>query len=122
MRGSATGYESLFRVDIPRRGRGELVALDARTGRPLWTRRFPAPAFGCATVANDVVFAPTLDGRIYALATDSGRILWQATARAGINACPAVAGDMLLVSAGTVYPDRLNPVYELSAYRFARGG
>src|SRR5205823_13676972 len=74
MRGSATGYESLFRVDIPRRGRGELVALDARTGRPLWTRRFPAPAFGCATVANDVVFAPTLDGRIYALATGSGRI------------------------------------------------
>jgi len=122
MRGSATGYESLFRVDIPRRGRGELVALDARTGRPLWTRRFPAPAFGCATVANDVVFAPTLDGRIYALATDSGRILWQATARAGINACPAVADGTLLVGAGTVYPDRLNPVYELIAYRLAGGG
>jgi outer membrane protein assembly factor BamB len=122
MRGSSTGYEDLFRVDVARRGRGELVALDATTGRPLWTRRFAAPAFGCATVANDVVFAPTFDGRIYALASDTGHILWQATARAGINACPAIDGDTLLVGAGTVYPARLNPVYELIAFRLPRGG
>ena len=122
MRGSATGYESLYRVDVARRGRGALVALDAGSGRPLWTRHFGAPAFGCATVANNVVFAPTFDGRIYALATDTGRTLWRARARAGINACPAVAGDTLFVGAGAVYPDRLNAVYELSAYRLAHGG
>jgi outer membrane protein assembly factor BamB len=117
MKGSATGYENLYDVDVARRGRGGLVALDAATGRTLWTRHFPSPAFGCATVANDVVFAPTLDGRIYALAADTGRTLWQARARAGINACPAVAGDTLLVGAGTDYPDRLYPVYSLLAFR-----
>jgi outer membrane protein assembly factor BamB len=122
MRGSATGYEDLFRVDVAARGRGELVALDASSGTPRWTKHFPAPAFGCATVANDVVFAPTYDGRIYALEAASGRVLWQATARSGINACPAVARDMLLVGAGTDYPDRLNAVYELSAFRLAPGG
>ncbi len=122
MRGSATGYEDLFGVDVAARGRGALVALDASTGTPRWTKHFPAPAFGCATVANDVVFAPTYDGRIYALATASGRALWQATARSGINACPSVARDMLFVGAGTDYPDRLNAVYELSAFRLARGG
>jgi len=121
MRGSATGYEALFRVDVAQRGTGALVALDAGSGRPLWTRRFRAPAFGCATVANDVVFAPTFDGRIHALAADTGRMLWQASARAGINACPAVAGDTLFVGAGTDYPDRLNAVYELSAFRLASG-
>jgi outer membrane protein assembly factor BamB len=122
MRGSATGYEDLFRVDVAARGTGEVVALDAASGRRLWTKRFPAPAFGCATVANDVVFVPTYDGRIYALETGSGRLLWQATARSGINSCPAIAGDTLLVGAGTDYPDRLNAVYELSAFRLPPGG
>jgi alcohol dehydrogenase (cytochrome c) len=122
MRGSATGYESLLNLDVAGRGRGALVALDARNGRRLWTRSLPAPLFGCATVANDVVFAPTLDGQVYALDAATGRTLWQALARAGINACPAVDGDTLLVGAGTVYPDRLNPVYSLLAYRLAPGG
>jgi alcohol dehydrogenase (cytochrome c) len=117
MRGSATGYESLFSVDVTGRGRGALVALDAATGRPVWTRRFGTPLFGCATVANDVVFVPTFDGRIYALSTADGRTLWQARARAGINACPAVDGDTLLVGAGTEYRGLLNSVYELVAYR-----
>ena len=122
MRGSATGYEDLIQVDVAARGRGALVALDARTGRTRWTRRFPAPAFGCATVANDVVFAPTFDGKISALAAASGRVLWQTTARSGINSCPAVSGDTVLVGAGTDYPDRLNAVYEVSAYRLVAGG
>jgi outer membrane protein assembly factor BamB len=66
----------------------------------LWERRLPSPNFGCATVANDVVFTPTHDGRLYALSARDGTILWRATMRAGVNACPAVAGDLLLVGAG----------------------
>jgi alcohol dehydrogenase (cytochrome c) len=117
MRGSATGYENLYDVDVAARGRGELVALDTATGRYAWVRHFPAPTFGCSTVANDVVFVPTFDGWVYALAAKSGRTLWRARMPAGVNACPAVAGDTLLVGAGSDYPDRLNAVYELSAFR-----
>jgi outer membrane protein assembly factor BamB len=92
-----------FRVDYTR-GKGRIVALDVASGRRLWERRLPQPVFGCATVANDVVFTSTYEGRIYALAAADGRTLWSARARAGINACPAVAGDLLLVPAGTDQP------------------
>jgi alcohol dehydrogenase (cytochrome c) len=97
--GSASGRQSLATVD-PARGRGELVALDAKTGRRLWDRRLPSPDFGCATVANDVVFTSTYAGVVYALAARDGRILWRAKMPAGVNACPAVAGDLLLLGAG----------------------
>jgi alcohol dehydrogenase (cytochrome c) len=97
--GSAVAAQQLTSVD-PSQGRGRLVALDAATGRPLWERRLPSPDFGCATVANDVVFTSTYDGTVYALATLDGTILWRARMRAGVNACPAVVGDLLLVGGG----------------------
>ena len=100
MRGSAAGYEPLQNVDIAKRGRGELTALDASTGKPAWTRHFPVPVFACATVANDVVFTATLDGHVYGLSASDGRILWQTRMHAAVNACPAVVGDQLIVGAG----------------------
>jgi outer membrane protein assembly factor BamB len=116
MQGSATGYENLYRVDVAGRGTGAVDALDAATGRMLWSRHFPAPTFGCTTVTNDLVVVPTFDGRIYALAAATGRTVWQTRSPAGINACPAIAGDTLLVGAGAAYPKR-SRVYELLAFR-----
>ena len=116
MQGSATGYENLYRVDVAGRGTGAVDALDAATGRVVWSRHFPAPTFGCTTVTNDLVIVPTFDGRIYALAAATGRTVWQTRAPAGINACPAIAGDTLLVGAGAAYP-KLGKTYELLAFR-----
>jgi alcohol dehydrogenase (cytochrome c) len=103
MRGSAVGYEDLGEVD-PERGSGRLVALDAATGERLWERLFPSPAFGCATVSNDVVFTSTFDGTLYGLSTEDGAVLWRTRLRAGINGCPAVADDLLVVGAGVPRP------------------
>ena len=100
MRGSAFGYERLDRVDVAGRGKGELVALDAATGRRLWTLRLPQPAFGCATAADGVVFTSTFDGTVYGVDADDGRVLWRARMRAGVNSCPALASHTLLVGAG----------------------
>jgi outer membrane protein assembly factor BamB len=97
--GSATTSQPLTTLD-PSRGRGRLVALDAATGRTLWERRLPSPDFGCATVANDVVFTSTFDGTLYAFAVSDGRELWRARMRAGVNACPAVVGDVVVLGAG----------------------
>jgi outer membrane protein assembly factor BamB len=119
MQGSATGYEPLQNVDIARRGRGELTAVAASTGKPLWTTRFPVPDFGCATVANDVVFTSTLDGHLYGLATSNGRILWQARMRAAVNACPVVDGDQLIVGAGADFSTLRNERYEVVAFRLS---
>jgi outer membrane protein assembly factor BamB len=113
--GSAIGRVEVDSIDVSK-GKGRLVALDARSGRKLWERRFPSPNFGCATVANDVVFTSTYDGNVYAFAANDGSLLWQSRMRAGINACPAVAGDLLLVGAGASSPGRPN-VYELVAFR-----
>jgi outer membrane protein assembly factor BamB len=100
MQGSAVGYEEFGAVDYARRGRGELTALDAATGRKLWTHRLPSPVFGCATAAGDVVFTTTYGGRAYALSQRTGRTLWSVQEPAGSNACPAVAGNLLVVPAG----------------------
>jgi alcohol dehydrogenase (cytochrome c) len=100
----------------PEDGRGVLYALDAANGRTLWSRGFGSPLFGCATVASDVVFAPTYDGRIHALSVRDGTLLWRAQASAGINGCPAVAGNLLIVGAGAPHADHPAPVAELIAY------
>jgi outer membrane protein assembly factor BamB len=97
--GGADGYVPLASVDVSS-GRGELVALDAATGRMRWKDALPQPDFGCATAAAGVVFTSTFDGRLYGLDTSTGKQLWRAQLPAGINACPALAGDMLLVGAG----------------------
>jgi alcohol dehydrogenase (cytochrome c) len=112
MQGSAIGYQSLAAVDLST-GRGELVALDAATGRRLWAQGLPAPDFGCATVADGVVFTSTYTGSVYAFDTRDGARLWSTQLQAGINACPALAGNMLLVGAGV--PSAKDDVLELDA-------
>jgi outer membrane protein assembly factor BamB len=103
------------------KGTGRMVALDVATGRVVWERLLPKAVFGCATVANDVVFTATYEGRIYALAASDGRTLWSARARAGVNACPAVAGGLLLVAAGTDQPIFPAPArLGLEAFRLPR--
>ena len=81
-------------------GRGGMVALDAATGRPRWTRDFDQMALGGATVTGDLVFTSDYAGYIYALNAATGATVWSTRARAGINTTPAIAGDMLLVAAG----------------------
>jgi alcohol dehydrogenase (cytochrome c) len=98
-RGSATTSRPVTDLDLSA-GRGRLVALDVSSGKVLWERRLRSPSFGCATVANDVVFTSTYDGTVYAFATRSGKELWHATMTAGINACPSVVGNLLVVGAG----------------------
>jgi outer membrane protein assembly factor BamB len=97
----------------PASGQGLLAALDVATGKRLWTHRFPSPDFGCATVANDVVFTSTFDGTVYGLSVRDGRVLWKAKLRAGVNSCPAAAGDQLLIGAGV---PRHGSIEELVAF------
>ncbi|GAB2897373.1 hypothetical protein GCM10027074_75880 [Streptomyces deserti] len=96
-------------------GRGGLAALDTRTGEVRWKRDLPQMPLGAATVANDVVFSSTYDGRIFAFNIRTGKTLWTGAASAGINSFPAVSGDMLLVGAGVAGDDK-DAKPELIAY------
>ena len=104
----------LGRVNVGH-GRGELVALDAATGKRLWVDRLPRPDFGCATVARGVVFTSTFDGVLIGVDARNGRRIFVRRLTAGINACPAVAGDMLVVAAGV----RLEKDDVLQVYAFS---
>jgi outer membrane protein assembly factor BamB len=97
-------------------GSGELVALNAVDGSMRWHQRFGSADYGAATVANDVVFTSTFNGRLYAFNTRDGAILWSAQAPAGVNAFPAVDGDLLLVGAAAPGPAVKHPSDELVAY------
>jgi outer membrane protein assembly factor BamB len=100
----------------PSEGEGAVVALDAKTGKPLWRRAFRAPPFGCATVAGDALVVPTYDGRVSVLDTGSGRTLWRSRLSTGNNSCPAVGEGVLVVGAGAPYPNIAHPVAEVVAY------
>jgi outer membrane protein assembly factor BamB len=91
-----------------------LVALDAATGHELWGLRLPQANFGCATVANGVVFTATIDGTVYGVDAGDGRIVWRTRLRAGVNACPALSSGWLLVGAGV--PTGAGYRLELSAF------
>ena len=70
-------------------------ALDARTGAILWQTTDPVPDgwdAGMVTVANDVVYAGSLDprGHMYALNAVTGTILWSYASGGSVIAGPAV--------------------------------
>jgi alcohol dehydrogenase (cytochrome c) len=118
--GDANGYQAIGSLD-PVTGHGEFVALDTDNGKVLWKRQLPEPDFGCATVADGVVFTSTFDGRLYAFDSRTGATLWHARAPTGINGCPALSGDLLLVPAGAGTTRQPHPKYQLLTYTI-RGG
>ncbi len=99
-------------------GTGEIVSLDIATGRVRWDRRLPHGVYGAATVANDVVFTTTVDGRVWAMSTRTGAVLWSARLPAGTNAPVGVAGDTLLAAASLPLAEGQQPA--LVAYRLKR--
>lgn len=115
-RESAVSPAPLATMDITT-ARGELVALDAATGRRLWRRELPQAAFGCATVAGDVVLTSSFDGQVWGFRARDGRLVWHDRLRAAINGCPAVAGDTVVFGAGAALPGQQGVVRELVAYR-----
>lgn len=57
-------------------GFGELTALDAGTGREIWTQDLDAPGGGAPTVVGDLVYLVARDSRAWAIDAATGRIRW----------------------------------------------
>jgi outer membrane protein assembly factor BamB len=99
---------------------GELVALDAATGAVRWEHKFPGPAFGATTSVNDLVFATTFEGAVYAYEASTGTLVWQKQLPAGTNTGVAVSGNTLIAPAGVGLAAGQTPT--LVAYRLGAGG
>ncbi len=86
------------------------AALDAGTGKILWqvpdpgySTVFPdhhALALGPLTVANGVVYVPSMSGQMYALDAATGATLWSFQAPGSVNAAPAVLNGTLYWGTG----------------------
>ena len=80
-------------------GFGELTALDAATGREVWTQDLNAPGTSAPTVRDGLVYVVARNSMAWALDITTGRIQWQLTgapsvANFGGGAGVAVNGDI----------------------------
>jgi outer membrane protein assembly factor BamB len=83
---------------------GEVVALDARSGRKLWDTSVPGDPTGGITLVNNLVLTATLQGSILALSRSSGKIVWQRQAPGGIDGWMSIAGNTIIVPVGLSHP------------------
>lgn len=84
--------------------RGQVVAIDARSGRRMWDTRIPGDPTGGVTLVNNVVLTATLQGSLVGLSMTSGRILWMLRAPGGIDGWMSVAGRTIIVPVGDAKP------------------
>ncbi len=74
------------------KGYGELVAIDANTGKKVWSHWSKMPwNGGIVTTAGGLLFSGSLDGHLYAFDEKTGKVLWKSPQLAsGIIAQPSV--------------------------------
>ena len=106
-------------LQIPK-GTGEMVALNVGDGSVKWQRDLPQPAYGAATISNDLVFTTTFDGKLIALDRETGHIVWEKQMPAGTNATTAIVGDTLVTAASFPLSKSQQPV--IIAYRLGATG
>jgi outer membrane protein assembly factor BamB len=95
--------------------KGELVAIDAASGSIAWRHELSSAPIGATDAVNELVFATTLDGTMYAFEGKSGKQIWESSLPAGMISGLGFGGDMLLAPAGIVTSREQSP--QLVAYR-----
>jgi outer membrane protein assembly factor BamB/cytochrome c553 len=108
-----------FDLEITK-GTGEMVALNVGDGSVKWQRDLPQPAYGAATVSNDLVFTTTFEGKAVALDRDTGSVVWEKQLPAGTNAPVAIVGDTLITAAS--FPQKKSQRPVIIAYRLGATG
>src|SRR4051812_19379333 len=92
---------------------GRVLALNAATGRELWSfdRKMPseiaaAPGNRGVAILGDKIFVGTRDAKLIALAAATGRLVWETTVanydRYYISSAPLVFRDTVITGAGNI--------------------
>jgi outer membrane protein assembly factor BamB len=87
-------------------GRDKSVhAIDAATGKAVWTFVTRARVDSSPAIAAGRVYVGSSDGHLYGLDAKNGQKLWEFDAGAGITSSPAIAGGRLVIGAqdGRIY-------------------
>ncbi|HXP31786.1 MAG TPA: PQQ-binding-like beta-propeller repeat protein [Stellaceae bacterium] len=95
-------------------GYGQVLALEAATGKEIWRHNMMAPVHGSPTAAEGRVFAVTVDNQLEVVSAADGHVLWTHT---GIPEpadllgapSPAVEGDIVVApySSGEIFALRV---------------
>ena len=80
--GLAVGGDRLFAATTS----GEVVAIDAASGRVIWRQRVDAPVTGAPATDGSMVYVSAKDGSAWAIDAADGKVVWQ------VNGTPGVAG------------------------------
>jgi outer membrane protein assembly factor BamB len=83
-------------------GYGSVLALDASSGQPVWTKKFEIPIREAPTAAEGRVFVVNSESELYCLNASDGSELWNQkglpeNAAVLTSASPAVAGNVVYV-------------------------
>ncbi len=76
---------------------GQVSALDAATGRTLWSVKLDAPLSGGPGVGEGLVVIGTTDAEVIALAQSDGGLKWRAPVSSEVLSTPAVAEGRVVV-------------------------
>jgi polyvinyl alcohol dehydrogenase (cytochrome) len=81
---------------------GAWSALDAATGKILWQTPDPAraQAMGSVSVANGVLYVPSISGNMHALDSATGRMLWTFQSGGAVLDGPAIVDGTLFWGSG----------------------
>ena len=86
---------------------GSWAALDPDTGKILWQTADPSHnafgggnALGPVSVANGIVYVPSMSGKMYALQAENGNILWSFDGGASVNAGAAIVDGVVYWGSG----------------------
>jgi alcohol dehydrogenase (cytochrome c) len=100
---------------------GHAWAIDARTGKPVWTyrREYPSGMLNCCGAINrgfavlgDMLYMGTIDARVVALSVKDGSVIWEAPVADGskgysVTMAPLVVRDKVIVGvSGSEFPTR----------------
>lgn len=101
---------------------GEVLALDAGTGRVRWSLGTGGPPVGRPAVSGGVVYAGSRDRCLYAIKAASGRVLWRLPTGGPVTGGATVRGDSVYLGSrdGRLY--RVARATGSVGWRFDAGG
>jgi outer membrane protein assembly factor BamB len=76
---------------------GNLIALDARTGRRAWEFHTGDAILSAPVLAGGRVFVGSFDHFVYALDARTGRLMWKRDTQGAVVSTPAIHGDRVIV-------------------------
>lgn len=95
--GLAIGGSRLFATT----GYGEVVALDAASGKVLWRQRVDAPVTGAPATDGEAVYVSGRDGSAWAINAADGKVIWQVIGTPGsagyLGAAAPTIGDRAVI-------------------------